>query len=168
VSEERDVRLRDGREVRIRPTRTRDFRALQDLFYRMPQEDVQTRFFHTLTELTDVAAQDLCSVDYDRDMAFAAVVGPPEHECVVATSCYLADSRGFAEVAYMVDPEWQGAGLGTILHADLVDYAKRHGARGLRADVLAGNDRMMRVFEHGRHSLSVDTDAGVSELTMLF
>jgi GNAT superfamily N-acetyltransferase len=68
----------------------------------------------------------------------------------------------------MVDPEWQGVGLGSLLHADLVDYARRHGARGLRADVLSGNHRMMRVFEHGDHSLSVDTDAGVSELTMLF
>jgi hypothetical protein len=34
--------------------------------------------------------------------------------------------------------------------------------------VLSGNARMMRVFERGDHSLSVDTDAGVSDLTMLF
>jgi hypothetical protein len=34
--------------------------------------------------------------------------------------------------------------------------------------VLSGNDRMMRVFARGNHSLSVDTDAGVNELTMLF
>src|SRR5215207_6683413 len=116
VAEERDVRLRDGREIRIRPTRTRDFRALQQLFYRMPQEDVQTRFFHVLTELDDVAAQRLCSVDYDCDMAFAAVVGPPEHERIVATSCYLQDADGLAEVAYMVHPDWQGTGLASILH----------------------------------------------------
>ena len=61
------MRLRDGREVRIRPTRTGDFRALQDLFYRVPGEDVRTRFFQELTALTDVAAQNLCSVDYERD-----------------------------------------------------------------------------------------------------
>ena len=56
IAEERVARLRDGREVRVRPTRTRDFRAVQDLFYRMPEEDVRTRFFQTLTALTDVAA----------------------------------------------------------------------------------------------------------------
>jgi hypothetical protein len=27
---------------------------------------------------------------------------------------------------------------------------------------------MMRIFERGDHSLSVETDAGVAELTMLF
>ena len=30
----------------------------------------------------------------------------------------------------MIDPEWQGNGLGGILHRGLVDYARRHGARG--------------------------------------
>jgi acyl-CoA hydrolase/RimJ/RimL family protein N-acetyltransferase len=167
VSEERDVRLRDGREVRIRPTRTRDFRALQELFYRMPQEDVQTRFFHALTELTDVAAQDLCSVDYERDMAFAAVVGPPEHERVVATSCYLADSRGFAEVAYMVDPEWQGAGLASRLHARMVEYARERNVRGFTAEVLRDNAAMLRVLQRGDHDTRVRTSDGIHEVRML-
>jgi hypothetical protein len=49
----------------------------------------------------------------------------------------------------------------------LIDYARRHGARGLRADVLVSNRRMMRVFEHGDHSLDIRTDGGVQELTML-
>ena len=102
-------------------------------------------------------------------MAFAAVVGPSAQERIVAASSYfLNPASGLAEVAYMVDPDWQGAGLGAILHAGLVDYAREHGARGLTADVLPGNSRMMRIFERGDHSLSVETDAGVAELTMLF
>jgi RimJ/RimL family protein N-acetyltransferase len=102
-------------------------------------------------------------------MAFAAVIGPPSHERIVAASSYyLNPATGLAEVAYMVDPEWQGAGLGSILHGGLVDYARRHGARGLTADVLPGNSRMMRIFERGAHSLTAETDAGVVDLTMLF
>ncbi|HEX4733907.1 MAG TPA: GNAT family N-acetyltransferase [Thermoleophilaceae bacterium] len=169
VDEVRDVELRDGREVCVRPTRTSDTRAMQELFYGLSDEDIRTRFLQKLSSLTDRAAQYLCSVDYEDEMAFAAVVGPSAHERVVGASCYYLDpASGLAEVAYMIDPEWQGAGLGSILHAGLVDYARRNGARGLRADVLSGNDRMMRVFARGNHSLSVDTDAGVNELTMLF
>jgi RimJ/RimL family protein N-acetyltransferase len=164
-----EERLRDGREVQVRPTRTSDTGAMQELFYRLSEEDVQTRFFQKLTSLTDAAAQHLCSVDYEEEMAFAVVVGPSEHERIVAASSYfLNPDSGLAEVAYMVDPDWQGAGLGAILHAGLVDYAREHGARGLRADVLPGNSRMMRIFERGDHSLSVKTEAGVAELTMLF
>jgi RimJ/RimL family protein N-acetyltransferase len=168
VAEERDVRLRDGREVLIRPTRTRDFRALQQLFYRMPPEDVHTRFFHVLTELTDDAAQKLCSVDYERDMAFAAVVGPPEDERVVATSCYLADAGGLAEVAYLVDPNWQGAGLGSRLHERMVEYARKRKVRGFTAEVMTDNRAMLRVLQRGDHDTRVRTSDGVHSVRMLF
>ena len=163
------VQLRDGREVVLRPTRTSDTSAMQGLFYRLSEEDIQTRFFQKLTSLTDSAAQHLCSVDYEEEMAFAAVIGPPEHERIIATSSYyLSPATGLAEVAYIVDPGWQGAGLGAILHEGLVDYARAHGARGLRADVLPSNRRMIRIFEHGDYDLTLTTDAGVQELTMLF
>jgi acyl-CoA hydrolase/GNAT superfamily N-acetyltransferase len=169
VDQVREERLRDGRELVIRPTRTSDTAAMQELFYRLSEEDVQTRFFQQLTSLTDSAARHLCSVDYEEEMAFAAVVGPSERERIVAASSYfLNPASGLAEVAYMVEPEWQGSGLGTLLHRILVEYAREHGARGLRADVLVGNSPMMRIFERGDHSLSVTRDAGVAELTMLF
>ena len=168
-AEVRTVVLRDGREILVRPTRTSDTGAMQELFYRLSEEDIQTRFFQKLTSLTDTAAQYLCSVDYEQDMAFVAVVGPSEHERIVAASSYyLSPATNLAEVAYMVDPDWQGQGLGAILHSGLVEYARKRGARGLRADVLPNNRRMLRIFERGDYTLSTDTDAGVEELTMLF
>jgi|RhiMethySRZTD1v2_1073278.scaffolds.fasta_scaffold09940_4 acyl-CoA hydrolase len=169
VAEVHEVQLRDGRDVLMRPTRTSDTGAMQELFYRLSEDDVRTRFFQQLSSLTDTAAQHLCSVDYDEEMAFAAVVGPSERERIVgASTYYLSPASGLAEVAYMVDPDWQGVGLGRILHAALVEYAREQGARGLKADVLPGNSRMMRVFERGDHSLDVTTEAGVAELRMLF
>ena len=169
VTEERDVRLRDAREVRVRPTRTTDTRAMQELFYRLPAEDVRTRFFQKLTSLSDAAAQQLCSVNYDDEMAFAAVVGPPERERIVGAVSYYVDPRsGLADVGYMVDPDWQGAGLGGMLHARAVEYARTHGVRGFTADVLVGNSRMLRVFRRGNHEIKVTTEGGTSEVTMLF
>ena len=169
VDQVRDVRLHDGRDVRLRPTRTSDTRAMQDLFYRLSEEDRETRFFHKLKSLTDTAAQHLCSVDYEEEMAFVAVVGPSEHERIVAASCYyLSPATHLAEVAYMVDPDWQGVGLGGILHAGLVDYARAHGARGLTADMLQSNSRMMRVFKGGDYALRIKTEGGVQEVTMRF
>jgi RimJ/RimL family protein N-acetyltransferase len=169
VDQVRDVRLRDGRELTVRPTRTTDAGAMQDLFYRLSDEDRDSRFLHRLSSLTDKAAQYLCSVDYESEMAFAAVVGPAERERIVAASCYyLNPATSLADVAYMVDPDWQGAGIGTLLHAQLVEYARGHGARGLSAEVLVHNTGMMRVFERGDHALSGKTAEGVRELTMLF
>jgi RimJ/RimL family protein N-acetyltransferase len=170
VAEERDVRLRDGRDVRVRPTRTSDAAAMRGLFHRLSEDDVRTRFFQQLKSLTDKAAQHLCSVDYDEEMAFAAVIGPPEHERIVGTgSYYLNPASGLADVGYMVDPEWQGAGLGGLLHERLVEYARARGIAGLSADVVDGNHAMLRVFQRAGHAVTVGTvDAGVREVTIRF
>jgi acyl-CoA hydrolase/RimJ/RimL family protein N-acetyltransferase len=169
IGEVRDVRLRDGREVTVRPTRTSDSGAMQELFYRLPEEDVETRFLQKLKSLTDTIAQYLCSVDHEQEMAFAAVIGPPERERIVAASSYyLNPATGLAEVAYMVDPEWQGSGLGSLLHGRMFEYARERGVRGFTADVRADNARMMRVFQRAGHELSVSRDAGVYEVKMLF
>ena len=150
VDEEREIVLRDGRRVSVRPTQAGDRGGMQELFHRLPEKDVTTRFFNRLTSLTDQAADHLCNVDYDEEMAFAAVVGPPEHERIVATSSYYRDPRDdFAEVAYMVEPDWQGSGLATALHARTVEYARAHGVRGLTADVLMSNPAMLKVFRRG-------------------
>jgi acyl-CoA hydrolase/GNAT superfamily N-acetyltransferase len=167
--EVRDARLRNGREVTVRPTRSADRHAMQELFYRLSEEDVQTRFFQKLTSLTDKAAHHLCSVDYDEEMAFAAVVGPPERERIVGASSYYVDlGTRLADVAYMVDPEWQGVGLGSLLHTRMVDYARDHGGRGFTADVLARNTRMLKVFRRWHPDLASNLEAGVYEVTMTF
>jgi len=142
---------------------------MQELFHRLPEEDVESRFLQKLSSLTDTVAQYLCSVDYEQEMAFAAVVGPSERERIVAASSYyLSPATGLAEVAYMVDPEWQGVGLAGLLHARMLEYARERGVRGFRADVLVGNTRMMRVFQRAGHQLRVKTSAGIEEVTMLF
>jgi RimJ/RimL family protein N-acetyltransferase len=142
---------------------------MQQLFFRLSEADVRSRFMRKLTSLTDAVAQHLCSVSYDEEMAFAAVVGPRDDERIVATSCYYLDpASGLAEAAYLVDPEWQGAGLGTILHERMVEYARGRGVRGFTADVLASNPAMLRVFQRGAHDLTNKLVGGTYELTMIF
>ena len=125
VEEVRDASLRDGRRVTVRPSRTDDAAALQHLFFHLPPEDVRTRFFRQLRSLTDEMAQHLCSVGYEQEMAVAAVVGEPESERVVGIATYYLDpSTGLADVAYMVDPEWQGVGVAGALQARAIEYAR--------------------------------------------
>jgi acyl-CoA hydrolase/RimJ/RimL family protein N-acetyltransferase len=169
VEEVRDAELRAGRRITVRPTRTSDVVAFQDLFFRLSAEDVRTRFFRYLQSLTDEMAQHLCSVGYAQEMAFAAVIGGPEAERVVGTSCYFLDPQtGLADVAYMVDPEWQGLGLGTLLQARTIEYARGHGVRGFTADVLAGNAAMLAVFRRSGCQMTSRLGDGVIEVQMLF
>lgn len=165
--EERSVILRDGTSVLIRPSRTGDAGRLQDLFFRMRPEDIRTRFFRNLSSLTRNAAEHLCAVGYEQEMALLAVVGDRDNEVAVASGQYYLDSAtGFADVAYMVDSGWQGKGLGSALHRHLSDYAARHGVRGFTADVLVENAAMLRVLGAAGDATSHTSD-GVHELVIL-
>ncbi len=169
VGEEAVAELRDGRRVEIRPTRTTDARALQDLFFRMRPDDVRTRFFRSLRSLTDEMAQHLCSVGYEQEMAFAAVVGEREAERIVGTASYFLDpASGFADVAYMVDPEYQGTGLGSALQERAIAYARAHGVIGFTADVLAENAGMLAVFRRSGLRLESRLEDGAFEIRMHF
>jgi RimJ/RimL family protein N-acetyltransferase len=167
VGEERDVELRDGRPVLLRPTRTSDAPLLQELFFRMRPDDVRTRFFRQLRSLTDEMAEHLCSVGYEQEMAFAAVVGDREAERIVGTSCYFVDpSSGMADVAYMVDPAWQGSGLGSALQVRTIAYAREHGVAGFTADVLAENAPMLKVFRRSGLRMETHLDSGAFEVRL--
>jgi RimJ/RimL family protein N-acetyltransferase len=135
----------------------------------LPAEDVRTRFFRYLRSLTDEMAQHLCNVSYRQEMAFAAVVGDPESERIVGTSCYFLDPQtGLADVAYMVDPEWQGVGLAGLLQARTIEYARANGVRGFTADVLATNPAMLAVFRRAGCDMTTRLVEGAYEVQMLF
>jgi acyl-CoA hydrolase/RimJ/RimL family protein N-acetyltransferase len=169
VDEERRVTLKGGGEVLIRPTKSTDAQLLQDLFYRLDPEDVRTRFFRNLSAMTHQMAEHFTSVSYSREMAFAAVVGEEENEKIVATSSYYLDpSTRLADVAYIVDPDWQGKGLGTAMHQRTSQYAMANGVRGFTADVLGENDAMIQVFRRGPGTLHTKTRYGVVELEVEF
>ena len=169
AEEERELALKDGRRVLLRPTRATDVEALQDLFYGLSERDIYTRFFTNLKSLSTSKAQHLCSVSYEEEMAFLAVTGDWEHETVVGSACYYVDpSTNLADVAYMIRPGWHGLGLGRQLQQRLMEYAKASGLRGFTADVLCENKKMLAVFEKSGCKVTKKLATGAFEVVMLF
>jgi RimJ/RimL family protein N-acetyltransferase len=114
-------------------------------------------------------AEHLCSVGYDQEMAFVATIGDHEHERVVATASYYLDAAsGLADVAYMVDPEWQRIGLASALQTQAIAYARVHGVRGFTADVLWENASMLAVLKRADAVVKVSRGEGCAEVQQLF
>ncbi len=146
VEEEREVALKNGTQVRIRPSRASDSRSLQEIFYQLPAKDVYTRFFTRLKSLSPAKAEYLCNVDYEKEMAFVVTHGEPESEKLIGSAFYAVDpSKNTADVAYMVPRKWQGMGIGSLLQARMMEYAKSKGIRGFTADVLFENKAMLKL-----------------------
>ena len=69
VHEERAVRLKNGKDILIRPARAADADALRALFHRMSPDDVYTRFFRRVRSLSYKELQTLCNVNYETEVA---------------------------------------------------------------------------------------------------
>jgi acyl-CoA hydrolase/GNAT superfamily N-acetyltransferase len=169
VHEERIVTLKNDLKIMIRPARAGDAGALQALFHRLSPEDVYTRFFRRVRSLTYRELQTLCNVNHETEVAFLAVTGPRENEEVVGSACYfLNPTNNLAEVAFMVSPKWQGAGVGTALQARLLEYAMSRGVRGFVADILPRNPSMLRLIARAPGIVTTSRDEDAVHVTVLF
>ena len=169
IQEEREVALKNGAQIMIRPTKASDVEMLQNLFYHMSQHDIYTRFFTRLQSLPVSKAQHFCNVDYETTMAFIAVTGARENEQIVGSSMYVIDhGTNLAEVAFMIRPEWQKVGLGQALQIRLVEYAKTKGLRGFTASILMENDKMISLIKRISDKINFRTSEGILEVVALF
>lgn len=142
---EQPARLRDGREILLRPIRPEDEPAHHALIARMSPEDLRLRFFSYVRELRHAQMARLTQVDYDREMAFIATArdehGEPETLGVVRT--VTDPDNESAEFAVLVRSDLKGQGLGSMLMKRIIDYCRSRGTAEIKGLVLASNESMI-------------------------
>jgi acyl-CoA hydrolase/GNAT superfamily N-acetyltransferase len=161
-----------GISIFFRPVKVTDERAIQDLIYGLPPQDIYTRFFHSLKSFSHKVAMPLAAIDYNDKMAIAAVIGkeePEGREEIVAIGRYVNDpNTRHAEVAFTTHQDWQARGIGTFLLRYLIRIAKEKNIEGFTADVLSSNKAMMHVFSKSGYPMTTHLDTGVYELKIDF
>ncbi len=142
VAWESDVVLSDGGTVRVRPIRPDDEARLLGLYERLSDESLYLRFFSPVPAPTAAHLERLTTVDYDQHMALVAQLG----DDIVAVARYDRTGDDEAEVAFSVQDDQQGRGLGTLLLEHLAVVARSKGISTFTADTLPNNARMLNVF----------------------
>jgi RimJ/RimL family protein N-acetyltransferase len=144
VEFERTVTLRDGSRVRIRPIRSDDAPRLIALYDRLSRDTAYQRFFSAMRRLPPDWARMLATVDYQRRLALVAEDAGAADGDVIAVARYEpSGSPDSAEVAFVVQDDWQERGLGTMMFLDLLRAAEARGIRRFCAYVLGDNRRML-------------------------
>ncbi len=162
---EREVALRDGTRLRVRPIRADDAPRLIEYYGRLSAHTAYQRFFGVMKRLPPDWARLLATVDYRRRLALVAERGPRENPELIAVARYEpTDREDTAEVAFVVQDGWQGRGLGATLLRALLDAAAGRGIRRFRAYVLADNSRMLDLLRRFTEIEEHKLDAGVVEL----
>jgi L-amino acid N-acyltransferase YncA len=161
----KDVPLRDGARVTIKPMTAEDASALLQLFLRIPPDE---RYY--LKE--DVTSPDVIwrwvkELDYGRALPLLTWVG---NRIVADGSLHRPRSqarRHVGEIRIVVDPEYRSLGLGTFLMHELAVLARQNGLERLLFQAVAGKEeaaigaaRAMGFVEAGRLSHHAKDNSG--------
>jgi acyl-CoA hydrolase/N-acetylglutamate synthase-like GNAT family acetyltransferase len=161
-----------GTPIFFRPVKATDERAIQEMIYDLPEQDIYTRFFQTLKSFPHKVAMPLAAIDYNDKMAIAAVTGkeePESREQIVAVGQFIRDPHSnFAEVAFTTHKDWQNRGIAAFLLQYLIEIARGKNIKGFTADVLVTNFPMMRVFSEAGYPIETHLEYGAYQIEIPF
>jgi len=160
---------RTGLSIFIRPVKISDEPLLKDFFYSLSDKSTYRRFISSRKDMPHERLQKYAVIDYTREMIILGTVQKDEKEMVIGICQYgIQEGTHAAEVAIVVQDEYQKKGVGTELLSHLTYLAKRSGLLGFTAEVLADNQPMLHLFEKQGFVLEKRLEGGVYELKMSF
>jgi acyl-CoA hydrolase/GNAT superfamily N-acetyltransferase len=165
-----DLRMfKEGVVLRFRAIRPSDEEEMRRLFYRFSEESIYYRYFTHLRAMPHSKMQAYVNVDYKRVVSIVALEGAPGSGKIIAEARYAKlHVRPYAEVSFIVDESYQGAGIASHLMKMLIKAARDNGIQGFVASVLKDNVPMMRVFEKSGLTLQTRLEEDTYFMTMIF
>ena len=140
------MRLRDGRQVKIRPLEVKDVGALVTFFKGLPDES--TDFLKE--DVKDARVVSRFAADFDPDQVWPIVA--VADGAIVADATLHMQQRGWrrhvGEVRVVVTPEYRRSRLAIALLHELVNQAGQRELRKLEAQILASQEGALRAFQH--------------------
>ncbi len=136
------VRLKD---IRIRSIRADDWHRLQCFHNRLSIKTAELRFHGAKLELSEPLAHRFTQLDGHDDVALVATTGTRGR--IVGVARYSRVAPDTAEVAFVVEDEYQGHHIGTRLMNRLRATALENGITKFVAELIPGNVRMIRLLE---------------------
>ncbi len=154
--------LKDGTQIFFRPIKPIDEPALSEMLYSLSEQSVQKRYITRTKSFPHRDIQKLTNIDYQKDIAIVGTVPGVSGEEIVAIGQYFLDPKTqAAEVAFIVQDEWQQKGMGTFLLAYLTKIAKQQGVKRFYATVLPSNKPMLAIFYNSGYKVNTEFDGEV-------
>ena len=142
---------------------------MRRLFYRFSKQTVFRRFLFPISTMPHNKMQEYVNVDYSNMMSVVALVNESDQETIIAEARYVMDEKKlYGDLAFVVDEDYQGIGIGSYLYEMMIRLAKDRGLRGFTAEVLQSNQSMMKVFEKGMLPINANVENGLLQLTITF
>ena len=158
--------LRNGSEICIRALRPDDGERMAEAFGKLDPESIYTRFFGPKMAVTEADLRRIREIDFESHVALIATVIQDGHEVVIASSSYSRLGADAAEVAFIVEEDYQGLGIARRLLGHLGRIAVDRGLTRFEAEVLPQNRSMLRVFTACGWPIRTRTADGTVHVTL--
>jgi len=163
---ERYDTLRDGTEIFFRPIKPSDEPSLSEMLYSLSEQSVKRRYMSRTKAFPHSDVQRLTNIDYNKDLAIVGVVPGVSGEEIVAIGQYFLEPKTqVAEIAFIVQDEWQQKGMGTLLLEYLTQIAKQRDVKSFYASVLPNNKPMLAIFYNSGYKVNTEFDGEVYHIT---
>ncbi len=161
--------FKQGVKIRFRAIKPSDEEEMRRLFYRFSDQSVYYRYFAPIKVMPHSKMQEYVNVDFSQVLSIVGLVGESGQGHIIAEARFIKDSRRpWADVAFVVDEQYQGLGIASHLYKMLIRYARDRGIQGFTADILVSNKAMMNVFEKGGEIIKAKLEYGVYHLEIPF
>ncbi len=154
---ERQIVLRDGSTILVRPVRPQDEALYEDFLAAVTPEDLRLRFFAPVKDRGHAFVARLTQLDYERAMALAAIE-PDSRALLGVVRLHLDSDRRHGEYAILLRSNLKGRGLGWELMRLIIEYARAEGVQQITGQVLRENSTMLAMCEKLGFQLSRDAD----------
>jgi RimJ/RimL family protein N-acetyltransferase len=161
--------LRSGVSITIRAVRFTDKAEIARAFRRLEPESIYTRFFQAKAALSHEELKTATDVDFDRVVVLVATVESEGRETIIGSGRYVAFNAGAgrtAEVAFIVEEDYQRQGIATRILNHLVRIARDKGVDRFEAEVLPRNTSMLAVFSRSGLPMKQSQTDGVVHVTL--
>ncbi len=162
------VRLRDGREVTLRPISEGDAAEIEQAFDRLSAQSRYQRFMRHKKSLDSAALQRGVRPRPGRDCAFVATIPAADGFDIVGAAQYVRadeDDDRVCEFSVTVAEDWRRCDLAATLIRSLFPPARRDGYQVMEGWVACGNAAMLGLAcKLGFAVEPADGEAGVSHV----
>ncbi len=139
----RVVKLKDGREVTLRPLRKEDLDLLIDFFLNIGEETV--KYFHPFPFTREQAEKIIRELDYNK---FFPIIAIDKQTNRMVGMVYLSPfyENCVASLGIGVRQDYRGLGLGSHMMKFIIELAKKRKVKEIRLSVYADNCRAIALY----------------------
>ncbi|KVD59396.1 GCN5 family acetyltransferase [Burkholderia ubonensis] len=152
-----------GDTMTIRPIRPEDEAAHNELLGAMTPEDLRMRFFGAVRSFDHSQLARMTQIDYDREMAFIASVddGAGRSHTLGAVRAVTDPDNETTEFAIGIRPDQKGKGLGRLLMARIIEYARSRGTAWMIGEALRENTAMIALARACGFTVTATEEPGI-------